>query len=240
LREYVPGDSFRELDWKASAKRLRPITRVHGAEHSHTVILALDAGRSMSTRAGELTKLDHAIHAALLLTWAALRAGDRVGVIVFADEVLAFVPPARGRAQYVRVLDSLFAVQARPSYVDFRLLAELLRARVPKRALLVLFSDLLDEAQAQPLLAAAPRLRGKHVPLCVTMTDEVAVALADASPKALHGVHERAAAADLLAERDALKLQLTRSGVGIVEAPAAQLAVATVNRYLDIKQRHVL
>ncbi|HEX2675415.1 MAG TPA: DUF58 domain-containing protein, partial [Polyangiales bacterium] len=102
LREYVPGDSFHDLDWKATAKRGRPITRLHGQEQSQTVIVALDAGRMMALQSGELTKLDHAINAALLLVWVALRSGDRVGLVVFAERVLGFVPPARGLAQYRR------------------------------------------------------------------------------------------------------------------------------------------
>ncbi|HKU39275.1 MAG TPA: DUF58 domain-containing protein [Polyangiales bacterium] len=240
LREYVPGDPFRDLDWKASAKRRRPITRLHGQEQSQTVLLALDAGRLMATRLDDLTKLDHAIHAALLLAWVALRASDRVGLLVFADQVLGYVPPGHGRGQYGRILDALFAVEARPTYVDFKRLAQFVRTRVPRRALFVLFSDLLDDSQALPLVAAAPQLRGKHLPLCVTLTDPAAAALARAHVASAADAYRRAAAADLLAERAAVKLRLSKAGIGLVEAPASELAVATVNRYLELKLRHAV
>ncbi|HKP60237.1 MAG TPA: DUF58 domain-containing protein [Polyangiales bacterium] len=240
LREYVPGDPFRDLDWKASAKRRRPITRLHGQEQSQTVLLALDAGRLMATRLDDLTKLDHAIHAALLLAWVALRASDRVGLLVFADQVLSYVPPGHGRGQYGRILDALFAVEARPTYVDFKRLAQFVRTRVPRRALFVLFSDLLDDSQALPLVAAAPQLRGKHVPLCVTLTDPAAVALASAQVTSAADAYRRAAAADVLAERAGVKLRLSRAGIGLVEASASELAVATVNRYLELKLRHAV
>jgi uncharacterized protein (DUF58 family) len=240
LREYVPGDPFRDLDWKASAKRRHPITRVHGREESQTVILALDAGPAMAARLDALSKLDHAIHAALLLSWVALRSSDRVGLIVFADRVLGFVPPAHGRAQYARILDAVFAVESQPSYVDFRCLHEFVRARVPRRSLLVLFSDLLDDTQATPLVATAPQLRGKHVPLCVTLSDPAADALASAPVATDADAYRRAAAADVLAERAGIKACLRKAGIGLVEAPAAELAVATVNRYLELKLRHTL
>jgi uncharacterized protein (DUF58 family) len=240
LREYVPGDPFRSLDWKASAKRRRPITRVLGREQSQTVLLAIDAGRLMATRLDTLTKLDHAIHAALLLGWVALRAGDRVGLLVFADQVLGYVPPGHGHAQYGRILDAVFAVEARPTYVDFKRLAQFVRTRIPRRALFVLFSDLLDDSQALPLVAAAPQLRGKHVPLCVTLSDPTAIALARAQVATPADAYLRAAAADVLAERAGAKLRLTKAGIGLVEAPAAELAVATVNRYLELKVRHAL
>jgi uncharacterized protein (DUF58 family) len=240
LREYVPGDALRDFEWKASAKRLRPITRVHGQEQSQSVLIALDSGRMMGTRLDELTKLDHAIHAALLLAWVALRAGDRVGLVLFAEDVQRFLPPARGHAQYLRILDSLFDAQASPAYVDFRELARFVRARVPRRSLLLVFSDLLDESQALPLAAELPKLRAKHLPLCITMSDPVATQLAEAEVASAEQVYLRAAAADLLAERAIVKRQLSRAGVSVLETPAADLAVATVNRYLEIKRQRML
>jgi uncharacterized protein (DUF58 family) len=240
LREYVPGDALRDFDWKAAAKRLRPITRVHGQEQSQSVLIALDTGRMMGTPLDDLTKLDHAIHAALLVAWVALRTGDRVGLIVFADEVLRFVPPARGQAQYLRILESLYAVQASTAYVDFRELTRFVRARVPRRSLLLVFSDLLDESQALPLAVELPKLRAKHLPLCVTMSDPVAATLAQASVATEEQVYLRAAAADLLSERAVVKAQLSKAGVSVLETHAADLAVATVNRYLEIKRRRIL
>jgi uncharacterized protein (DUF58 family) len=216
------------------------VTRVHGQEQSQTVLLALDAGRMMATKLDALAKLDHAIHAALLVAYVALRSGDKVGVIVFADDVLSFVPPHSGREQYRRILEALATVEASPSYVDFRRLAAFVRARVPRRALLVMFSDLLDDSQAQPLAEQAAALRAKHLPLCVTMNDPVADALAFAPASSSDDVYRRAAAAALLEDRDAIRVHLRKAGVGLVEAPAAELAIATVNRYLDIKSRHAL
>jgi len=240
LREYVAGDALRDLDWKAAAKRLRPITRVHGQEHSQSVLIALDAGRLMATPLAGLSKLDHAIHAALLLAWVAQRVGDRVGLLVFAQDVLRFVPAGRGHTQYLRILDALYAVEASDAYVDFRAFAEFVRARVSRRSLLLLFSDLLDESQALPLAAELPKLRKKHLPLCVTLSDPVTEELAQARAHDVEGVYLRAAAADLMAERALVKAQLTRAGVAVLEASAAELAVATVNRYLEIKRQRTL
>src|SRR5690606_37954190 len=115
------------------------------------VLLAIDAGRMMATRLGRITKLDHAINAALLLAFVALRKGDRVGLIVFGDHVREFVAPGRGPGQYRKLLDALYAIEAEETFVDFRRLVEFIQVRARKRSLLVLFSDLLDEAHAMPL-----------------------------------------------------------------------------------------
>ena len=254
LREYVPGDAQRDLDWKATAKRRRPITRVYGQERAQTVLIALDAGRMMASAHGgavptdadpdtfvaSATKLDHALHAALLLAHVALRGGDRVGALVFADDVRVFVPPRRGPRHYLHIPDALATVQPSDAYVDFRRMAELVRTRVPRRSLLVVFSDLLDETQALPLAEHAALLARKHLPVCVTLNDPVADALGHARARSLSDVHRRAAAAVLLDDRDAVKTRLRKAGVALVEADASELAVATVNRYLAIKARHEL
>lgn len=240
LREYVAGDAYRDLDWKSTAKRGRPVTRVFEQERSQIVLLAIDAGRMMATKIGPISKLDHSINAALLLAWVAIRKGDRVGLIVFGDHVHRFVPPGRGPGQYRKLLDALYAIEAEETFVDFRRLVEFVQVRARKRALLVLFSDLLDEAHAMPLAEHAGLLRRHHLPVCVTMHDPVAESLADAAVLDANEAYRRAAAADLLAEREQVKAHLRKNGVGLVEAPPGELAVATVNRYLEIKARRAL
>ena len=240
LREYVSGDAFRDLDWKSTAKRQRPVTRVYEQERSQLVLIAIDAGRMMATQLGAISKLDHAINAALLLAYVALRQGDRVGLLVFGAHVSTFVPPASGQGQYKKLLEALYAIEAEETFVDFRRLLEFVQVRARKRALFVLFSDLLDEAHARPLAEHAAMLRRTHLPVCVTMHDPVAEALADAPAPDAPAAYRRAAAADLLAERESVKAHLRKSGVAVVEAPPGELAVATVNRYLDIKARRAL
>lgn len=248
LREYVQGDPFRDFDWKATAKRQRPVTKVREHERSQSILLAIDAGRMMAaglTEAGEgsvrarvaMTKLDHALNAALLTAHVALRSGDRVGLIVFAEDVRLFVPPARGLGHYRRLLDATYRVKADLSFVDFRRLAEFVKLRVPKRSLLVVLTDLLDEAHAMPLAREAKVLGKKHLVVCVSLKDPVAEALARATVTRDDDAWGRAAAADVVMEREVVKAHLVRSGVGLVEAPASELSFSVVNRYLEIKSR---
>lgn len=240
LREYVPGDPYRDLDWKSTAKRHRPITRSYQQERSQHVLLCIDAGRMMATRVDAVSKLDHAIEAALRLAQVALRNGDRVGLVVFSDDVRTFVPPRAGFVQYRRILDAVYAVEAAETAVDFRRLVEFLQVRVPRRALLILFSDLLDETHAAPLAEHVGILRRRHLPMCVTMDDPVARDLADAPVHDVEGAYRRAAAADVLTERERMTSRLAKRGVQLVEAASGELALATVDRYLDLKARNRL
>lgn len=240
LREYVAGDPYRDLDWKSTAKRRRPISRVYEQERSQQVVVCVDAGRMMAATIEGVSKLEHAISAVLVLAWAALRQGDRVGLIVFGDSVKHYLPPKRGPQQYRAILEALYGIEAEQTSVDFRQLVEHVQTRVQRRSLLVIFSDLLDAAHARPLASHAPLLRRKHLPICVTMDDPVARSVADAPTSDAESVFRRAAAADVLDEREAIKAHLRKAAVDVVEAPASSLAVQTVNRYLEIKARHVL
>ncbi len=255
LREYVQGDAYRDFDWKATAKRQRPVTKVREHEKSQSIILAIDAGRMMASaleasstkdpgpvegstrREVVMTKLDHALNAALLLAHVALRSGDRVGLILFAEDVRVFVPPGRGLGHYRALLEATYRVQAELTFVDFRRLAEFIKLRVPKRSLLVVLTDLLDEAHAMPLAHQARVLGKKHLMVCVSLRDPEAERLATASVTRDDEVWARAAAADLVMEREVVKTHLEKSGVALVEAPAGDLSLSVVNRYLEIKAR---
>ena len=111
LREYVPGDDPRLINWSASARRGKPIVRQNRMERSQTVFLVLDAGRMMTARIEGRTKLDYALDAALLLAYGALELGDLVGMTVVGQDVLAFIPPAKGPAHFGKMLDSIYDIQ---------------------------------------------------------------------------------------------------------------------------------
>lgn len=240
LREYVFGDSYRDVDWKSTAKRRRPITRVLQQERSQQVVLLVDAGRTMDVKSGDLTKLDHAINAALLLSWVGLRQGDKVGLIVFADDVLRYVPPGKGTLHYRRILESLFEVRGKATYSDFGRLTRFIRTRVRKRSMLIMFSDLLDEEHAQPLVEHLGKLRPKHVPVCVSLTDPQTEEDAVSPVAILQDAYRRAAASDLLEERRHTRLLLRRSSVPLVEADRSDLAIHAVNQFLKLKARSLL
>ncbi len=240
LRDYAQGDSVREVDWKATARRTRPVTRVMESERSQMVMLCVDAGRSMAARVEGLTKLDHAVNAALFLAFIALRHGDRVGLIVFADGVKSFLPPNTGKLQYRRIVDALFATRASLTYTDYDALFRELDTRVRRRSLLCLFTDLLDEEQGARIAIPLRRLSRRHVPLCLTVKDTGLLNLLGREPTSPEEAFQHAAASELLADRERMKAAVARDGVQLLDVAADELTVAAVNRYVEIKSRGVL
>ncbi|XXF76005.1 DUF58 domain-containing protein [Myxococcaceae bacterium GXIMD 01537] len=240
LRDYAQGDSVRDVDWKATARRSRPVTRVMESERSQSILICVDAGRSMAAQVDGLTKLDHAINAALFLAFVAVRNGDRVGLALFADGVKTYLPPAAGRGQYRKILDALYSTTPSLTYVDYLALFKELNVRLTRRSLLCVFTDFLDEEQASTMVAPLHRLARRHVPLCLSVRDTALNRLLSTPPPGPDEAFQHAVASELLVDREALKARVGAGGVQMLDVQPDELSLAAVNRYLDIKARGVL
>lgn len=240
LREYVPDDSFRSIDWKATARRGAPITRQYRVERHQRVLVALDAGRMMAPRCGQMTRLDWSVNAALMLAHVAGRMGDLVGLLVFSDRIGSFVAPTHGAAQTERLLQELYAVRAEPVEPDFGAAVTFLRHRARKRAMICLFTDLVDPDVSSEALSYISSLRPQHLPMVATIPDEETARMAAARPDDVTGAYEKALAARALGERELALGRLRAQGVAVVDAAPDDLAAAVVNRYLSVKRMGML
>lgn len=240
LRDYAQGDSVREVAWKATARRGRPVTRVMESERSQSVLICVDAGRAMAARVDGLAKLDHAVNAALFLAFVAVRNGDRVGLAVFSDGVKAYLAPDAGRRQYRRIVDTLYSARPELTYVDYHELFRELSLRLRRRTLLCLFTDFIDEEQARTVLPPLRRLARRHVALCLSVKDTALQGLLREVPAGPEEAFQMAAGSEALLEREQIKSAVSRDGVRLFDVAPEQLSLTAVNRYLDIKARGTL
>jgi uncharacterized protein (DUF58 family) len=235
FRRYVPGDAFRDIDWKATARSGSMMVAEHEIERSQQIGLAIDAGRLMATRVDGRRKLDIAISAALGIATLAQRAGDRVGAHVFAGTTLASVPPRAGARGPAAMLDALAAVEPRPEEPDYERAVLDLQRTYRKRSLIVVFTDLFDPIAAASLLGALAQLARRHVVVLALTNDGVlAGALAGDAPAE---VTRRAVARRLSRERGAALGQLRARGMIVVDVAATALRPALLDAYVAIKQR---
>jgi uncharacterized protein (DUF58 family) len=237
VREAFPDDPLRAINWRATARTGRLMATELIPERAQPLVICLDHGRLMGIGAGELTKLDHAINAALLLVHVALRSGDRAGMLAFSDTVTGTLPPRAGTAQLRRFLDATRPIQPGETEADYDDALAFFSRWQTRRSLVVIFTDVLDPDQGKALVRQCVRLRRRHLPLVVTVRDPALDDAANAVPRTGDDAYARAVAGGLIADRDDTLRLLRSSGVETIDADARTLSPRLVNRYLDLKRR---
>jgi uncharacterized protein (DUF58 family) len=233
IRDYTPDDDIRQVNWVTTARVGRPMSNQYRVDENRDVMLAVDAGRLMASPVGDLTRLDIALDAVAVLAVAAEESGDRVGTLAFEAKVSRHLAPRRRNADaVVRALFDLEPVEVESDYER-----AFYAVGRQKRALVVLFTDVVDEAAARTLTGAVPILLRHHAVLIASCSDpDLAAAVTTAPEDVLH-VMRAAVAVDIQASK-ARSIALLRSlGADVVEAPPESLGPACVRSYLRLKQR---
>jgi uncharacterized protein (DUF58 family) len=235
FRDYTVDDDYRHVNWKATARRAKPITAVFESEHSQDIIFCLDIGRMMAARVGRLSKLDHAINAVLMLTHVSQTFQDNLGLLVFSHQVHRYLPPAKGQAQYAQFLQALYRVKADLSYVNYREAFQYLIGQHPKRALTMVFTDLLDAVVSAEYQRSVQLLKRFHLPLTLAVADVPLQDLAARTPDSHDELYDVLVARDLLQGRAEMLRGLERQGVMVLDTVPERLTIDAVNRYLALK-----
>jgi uncharacterized protein (DUF58 family) len=246
LREYVAGDGYDTIHWKATARRGHPITKVFQVERTQEVYVILDAsrltGRLQNPDAPEEgTRLDRYLAAALLLGLAAERQGDLFGLLTFSSEILSFVRARNGKEHYHACREALYRLEPQAVSPDYEEVASFVRLRLRRRALLVFMTDLDDPVLAQSFARAAELICHQHLVL-VQMINAGGIRPVFSNPE----VHDVDDIYRDLAEHMAWSelwqqtLTLQQRGVRLSLLAGEQFCAETTNAYLRVKQRQML
>lgn len=237
LREYQPDDEYRHINWKATARRFRPITTTYQTERSQSIMAVLDTGRMMQSPVGNIAKLDYAINATLLLAYVAAGLGDKVGLLTFAADVQRYVAPRQGRGQFQRILDQLYAVSAQPVEPDYQCGLAYLARKQRRRALIILFTDITGGESMNTLRQHVTLLARRSLPLVVTISDPELHEMAARPPNSSAEMYQQVMAGQILRDRRLILERLKREGVETLDVPATQLSPQVVGRYLQLKNK---
>ncbi len=240
LRDYVGGDDPRLIDWKATARRGRPLVRVLEPEQEQTLLILIDRGRLMTARVEGLQRFDWALNAALALAKAGLHRGDRVGIGVFDRQMTLWMPPARGETQMMQFLERLTPIQPELLEPDYLGAVSNVIAQQTRRALVVMLTDVVDAIASAELLGALTRLAPRYLPFCVAFRDPQIDACAQMAVETIGAAYSRAVALDLLLQRRVALGQLKQKGAMVLDAPANQISSQLVDEYLRLKARNRL
>lgn len=237
LREYQQGDDPRTVDWKASARRTELVVRNYQVERNQTVVLAIDAGRLMREWIGDRERLDFALTAAFLLAERARLYGDRVGVIVFDEEVRTVIPA--GRVRLSDLADTFAKVESRLVEPNYPMAFATLKRTFRKRALVILMSDVIDGSASRALVDGLVGAVTRHLPVVVALRNPDVERVAHTASGAA-SPYRRAAAESLIEARELALQSMRRSGVHTVDVLPGDAAGASLDKYVEIKKRGLL
>jgi uncharacterized protein (DUF58 family) len=238
LREFRDGDSLRQIDWKATARKGTPIAREYQDERDQQILFLLDCGRRMHSRDDELAHFDHALNACLLLSYVALRQGDAVGLCSFASSTPRYIAPNKGNAQLGVLLNGVYDLHSSLLPADFNQAVEQVLLRQRRRALVVVISNLRDEDDEE-LLGAMRRLNRRHRVLLASLREPVLDRLRHKPVENLNDALGYCGALDYLNARASLHERLLAHGLPLLEATPQQLGPQLVSRYLEWKKAGV-
>lgn len=233
VRDYLPDDDLRQVNWRATARVGRPMSNQYRVEQDRDIVCVLDAGRLMAAPIGDRTRLDAAVDAAVAVALVADELGDRCGVLAFGRHILRDLRPRRrGGDAVVRTIFDLEPVAGDADYeVAFQTVGG------TKRAFVCVFTDLIDESAASALVDAMPALARRHSVTVASVRDPDLDDALRTSPRAPADVYRTAVALDVLDARARVVSQLRQAGANVVEAPVDALGAACVRAYLTAKSR---
>src|SRR2546423_569453 len=240
MRDYVRGDELRHVSWTATARRGKLTTRQYQIERDQTILIALDAGRLMTARIENETKLDSAVHAALALMSAAARGGDNCGLLVFGRRVKTYLAPKRGTEHMDAALEALHSIEPEMIEPSYARAFEFIAANCKRRALVVVLTDLVDEEGSRELLTSLRLMRPRHLPLVVTIGDRDLRAAVSDAPATAQNLFTQSVAEEIMHQREAaLRLVEAQGGLAL-DVTAASLAPMLLETYLRVKERGLL
>lgn len=236
LAEYEPGMDRRRIDWKSSARHVHLYAKEYEAERNNQIVFAFDCGQSMCEPVDGMPRLDRAVSAALATGYVALKGGDRVALFGFAARPEVSTPFVGAARDFHRLQRAAAGLDYRSEEPNFTLALATLSARLQRRSLIVVFSELTDLTSAQLMIESIGRLVSRHLVLFVSIADEELEGISQAAPDDMAAL-SMAVSADLLLRQRALVLrQLRQLGVEVIEAPHAAIGTRLIDAYLAIKR----
>jgi uncharacterized protein (DUF58 family) len=240
IREYVKGDDYRTVNWKATARKGALMTNNYSEEKSQQIYCVLDKGRAMKMPFDGLSLLDYSINTSLVLSNVALIRQDKAGIISFAENISSFLPAEKNNAQMQAILEVLYNQKTRYLESDFERLYIFLRRKVTQRSLIVLFTNFESLSSMRRQLPYLKKIAENHLLLTVFFENSELAAILEEPAGNLKAVYTKTIAEKFNLEKKLIVRELNRQGILCVLSGPKQLTVNALNKYLEIKARQQL
>ncbi|WP_250631847.1 DUF58 domain-containing protein [Rhodoflexus caldus] len=240
IREYVTGDDYRSLNWKATARRNQLMVNQFQDERSQHVYNVIDKGRAMKMPFEGLTLLDYAINAALVMANISLLKGDKAGLVTFNQRMGTVLPAERKQAQMQKIVEALYSQKTSYKEPDYDLLFATLLQKIKQRSLLIIYTNFETQSSLERQLPGLKNLAKRHLVVVVIFKNTELYSLLQMNPRSLEDVYLKTTAEKFMYEKDLIVKQLAQNGIHAVLTEPAHLTVNTINKYLELKARHLI
>ena len=238
IKEYVPGDDIRSLNWNATARKGGQLmVNKFTDEKSQQVYCLIDKGRIMKMPFGGMSLLDYAINATLILSRVALIKQDKAGLVTFADQIGTFLPAGRKAMQMTQILETLYNQKTKFLETDYEKLYALVRTRITQRSLIVLFTNFESLSGLQRQMPFIRGIAKNHLLLVVFFENTGLQELRESGPEDIEGLYIKTIADKFAYEKRLIVKELNQHGIATILTAPENLTVQTVNKYLEIKAR---
>lgn len=240
IREYVPGDDYRTINWKATARKDGLMVNNFTDERSQQIYCVINKGRVMKMPFLGMTLLDHAVNASLVLSNVALVKQDRAGLITFGEQVDSFVLADKKTTQMGQIMESLYRQSTRFLEPDFEKLYSIIRTRITQRSLLILFTNFESVEALQREMPALRRIAQYHLLLVVFFENTELKAITESPAESTEDIYIKTIAEKFVYEKKLMVKELHNNGIPSILTTPENLTVNAINKYLELKTRTLI
>jgi uncharacterized protein (DUF58 family) len=237
IKEYVVGDDYRTINWKATARHSNLMVNNYTDERSQQIYCIINKGRIMKMPFEGMTLLDYAVNASLVLSNIALMRQDKAGLITFAENLDAFLPADKKPGQLNLLIEALYKQETNFLEPDFEKLFSVIRNGITHRSLLVLFTNFESMESLQRELPSLKRIAHYHLLMVVFFENTELKKLTEATAKTIEDIYIKTIAEKYALEKRLMVKELRKAGIVAVLTIPEYLTVTSINKYLELKNR---
>ncbi len=239
LRDYIKGDEFSKIDWKATARQKKPITRVYKLENILEVAIMIDCGRIMGTEVKGMSLLDYAVNSALILSYSAVKTNDRVSLTCFGNDIIKYIPPIKNKKDVKKLNRVLTDIEYQNLEPNYQTAFAFIKQRLPKRSIIIILTDIIDDSNIKIYHKYLSVLRKKHIVLLVLIRDKNLFTIGESLLSDRINIFTKTASADLILRRNKTIYNLKRLGIDILDLYPEEVCAKVINKYVEIKNRNL-
>lgn len=240
IKNYVSGDDYRKVNWKATARRGDLMVNQFQDERSQQVYSVIDKGRAMRMPFDGLTLLDYAINASLVISNIALKKGDKAGLITFQDKVNSILPASSRNIQLNLILEHLYKQKTAYKESDFGRLYGTLRRKLNQRSLILLYTNFESLSSLKRQLSFLRKIAKQHLLVCIFFENTEVGQLINSKAEEVEEIYTKGIAEQLVYEKKLIMKELNAHGIHTILTPPKELNVNTINKYLELKARGLI